>query len=120
MPKFVYIGGKTPSAAVDFEWRESPKEAYVVKTDGNGRPIQDERGEHAPDAPDKCFAFGMWWKQGQPVDVTPDKFDQRAHYDNAIIRLRQNRFFQEVAIEDAKFEEVVPERKSRRAVAAAE
>lgn len=94
MVKYVYIGGKQPSAAVN--------------RDINGNVTRDENIDPT-DAPRECFAFGLNFELGVPVDVTRDKFTTQEHYDNALRRLAQNRFFQAFA-EDAQFEEVAPDK----------
>lgn len=96
--KFVFIGGKQPSAA--------------IHTDVNGNITRDE-SKDPTDVPSECFAFGLTWQKGVPLDVTPDKFSSGAHYDNAIMRLQNNRFFERVVAEDAVFEEVAPDRPAK-------
>lgn len=126
MVKFVYVGGQTPSERVQFEYREDPKGPYRVLVDDQGRPVEDERGEHAPEAPDKVQAFGLWFRKGEVVDVTPNRFPDPAKHQHAVLKLRTNRFFEEVKIEDAKVEEVAgepevaAERPRRRKAGAAE
>ena len=99
MTKFVYIGGKQPTAA--------------VHTDINGKVTRDESIDPT-DAPDECSAFGITWKRGVPVDVTRDRFTTGEHHQNALRRLANNRFFEAVVVEDAKFEEVAPDRPAAR------
>lgn len=110
--RFVYIGGKTPSARVQFEYRDDPKNPLVVAKDENGQVIEDERGDLAPDSPDKCVAFGITWRKGEPIEVKRDMFTTGEHYENAIRRLQVNRFFKALT-EDAEFEDVPPKQVKR-------
>ena len=95
MTKFIYVGGKQPSAA--------------VHTDHNGSVTRNEAIDPT-DAPDECFAFGITFKLGVPVDVTRDRFTTAEHHQNALLRLANNRFFKRVEVEEAVFEEVAPDR----------
>lgn len=92
MTKFVFIGGKQPSEG--------------IHTDAAGAVTLDE-SKNPTDVPATCFAFGINWQLGVPVDVTRDKFSTPEHYQNALKRLENNRFFERFA-EEAKFEEVAP------------
>lgn len=105
MTKFVYIGGKQPTAA--------------IHTDHNGNITRNEATDPT-DAPAECFAFGLTFHLGVPLDVTRDKFATGEQYQNALMRLANNRFFERVVVEEAVFEEVVPDRpvKAKRGKAA--
>lgn len=104
MTKFVYIGGKQPTEA--------------IHTDHNGKVTRNESLDPT-DAPAECFAFGLTFEKGVPLDVTREKFTSAEHHQNALRRLENNRFFQRFA-EDAVFEEVAPAapKKGRKAIAA--
>ena len=95
MTKFVYIGGKQPAEA--------------IHTDINGKVTRNEAVDPT-DAPNECFAFGLTFQLGVPLDVTRDRFTTNEHYQNALMRLANNRFFQRVEVEEAVFEEVAPDR----------
>jgi hypothetical protein len=100
--KFTYIGGKQPTEG--------------VHTDVNGNVTRNEASDPT-DAPDECFAFGITFQRGVPLDVTRDRFTTAEHFQNALRRLEQNRFFARFA-EDAAFEEVAapaPTKKGRKA-----
>jgi hypothetical protein len=87
MVKYVFIGGKQPSDA--------------VHTDTEGKVTLNEATDPT-EVPPTCYAFGLQFQLGVPLDVTPDKFRTREHYDNAIRKLQTNRFFKPFA-EDAEF-----------------
>lgn len=98
MTRYVYVGGKQPTDA--------------IHTDINGNVTRNE-ATNPTDAPAECFAFGITFQLGVPVDVTRDRFTTAEHHQNALRRLEANRFFERVVAEDAVFEEVAPDRPAK-------
>jgi hypothetical protein len=67
------------------------------------------------DMPRAIDAFGIEFLKGQPTKVEASMFRDGAKYQHALGKLRMNRYFEEVSVEDAKFEEVQPEKRGRKA-----
>ena len=97
MPKFVFIGGKQPAEA--------------IHTDPEGRVTLNEATDPT-DTPPICYAFGLQFQMGVPVDVTPDKFKSREAYENVLRRIQTNRFFKAFA-DDADYVDVPAEPKRK-------
>ena len=91
MPTFKYIGGTTTS------------EHFSETSEG---PVDEINGVEMPDS---TTAFGIKFIVNQPVDVTLEKFPNNAAYQHALKKLAGNKFFKQVTIEDAVFEEVEPD-----------
>jgi hypothetical protein len=86
MPKFIYKGGEQ---------------------------IENAKGDTSK-MPAEIEAFGIEFLRGKPVKVEAEMFRDAAHYQHALGKLRINRYFEEVTVEDAAFEEVAPDKPAKK------
>ena len=69
--------------------------------------------------PAEVDLFGIEFTRDQPTAVDANMFRTPGEYEHALSKLRANKYFEEVKIEDATFEEVAPDKPKRGRKAAA-
>lgn len=69
--------------------------------------------------PAEVTMFGVEFLRGQPTKVEADMFREPAQYQHALNKLRINRYFEEVTVEDATVLEDTPAPKAKKAKAVA-
>lgn len=67
--------------------------------------------------PAEVTMFGIEFLRGQPTKVEAEMFREPEKFHHALNKLRMNRYFEEVTIEDAQFEELPPPPKAKKAKA---
>jgi len=107
MPTFVYIGGTQPTGDVQI----------VVNPQDLKRHVRDDRQEEP--MPAEIEAFNHKWKLDKPQQLDPQKFDSAAKFDHAVMKLRINKYFEEVEEEVPGPVFEAPKRRVRKARAEA-